>query len=128
MDVTYPDFVNNMNSATYLRQRAILTPTNAIIDDINSHILGIIPGTTHTYLRHDSIDDIYGDKEDDHESSFPVEYLNSINMPSIPKYELNLKVGAVVMLMKNLNQIMGLCNSTRMSLTKCLKIVLNAKS
>lgn len=42
-------------------------------------------------------------------------------MPCIPKHELNFKVGCVVMLMRNLNQIMGLCNGTRMVLTKCLK-------
>lgn len=110
-----------MTSENYLRQRAILTPTNAIVDDINSHMLDLIPGTTYTYLSQDSIDDIYGDDEDDYESSFPVEYLNSINMPCIPKHELKLKVGSVVMLMRNLNQIMGLCNGTRMILTKCLK-------
>lgn len=118
---TYPQFVENMKSPEYLRSRAILTPTNSIVDDINSHVLGLIPGQMHTFLSQDSIDDIYGDSEDDYESSFPVEYLNSINMPCIPKHELNLKVGAVVMLMRNLNQIMGLCNGTRMILTKCLK-------
>lgn len=121
IDVTYPDFTRNMNSHTYLSERAILTLTNAIVDDINCHLLELIPGTSHTYLSQDSIDDVYGDAEDNYESSFPIEYLNSINMPCIPKHELKLKVGAVVMLMRNLNQITGLCNGTRMVLTKCMK-------
>ncbi|WOG89724.1 hypothetical protein DCAR_0208962 [Daucus carota subsp. sativus] len=34
---------------------------------------------------------------------------------------LKLKVGVVVMLMRNLNQTLGLCNGTRMMVTKCLK-------
>lgn len=121
IDVTYPDFTKNMSSQTYLKERAILTPTNAIVDDINSHLLELIRGTSHTYLSQDSIDDVYGDSGDDYESSFPIEYLNSINMPCLPKHELKLKVGAVVMLMRNLNQITGLCNGTRMILTKCMK-------
>lgn len=117
----YPNLLDNMASEDYLRQRAILTPTNAIVDDINSHMLDLIPGNVMTYLSQDSIDDIYGDSEDDYESSFPVEYLNSINMPCLPKHELKLKVESVVMLMRNLNQIMGLCNGTRMIINRCLK-------
>ncbi|XP_074327997.1 uncharacterized protein LOC141665909 [Apium graveolens] len=50
-----------------------------------------------------------------------VEYLNSINMPCIPKHELKLKIGVVVMLMRNINQIMGSCNGTRMIVKSCRK-------
>lgn len=117
VNVTYPHFINSFSSESYLRERAILTPTNANIDQVNSQILDLIPGTTYTYLSQDSIDDCNGDMDSDYKSSFPVEYLNSINLPSIPKHDLKLKVGAVVMLMRNLNQIMGLCNGTRVVLT-----------
>lgn len=119
IDVTYPDFLKNMSLHTYLRERAILTPTNVTVDDINKHLLELLPGETHTYLSQDS--NVYGDGVDDYESSLPVEYLNSINMLCLPKHELELKVGYVVMLMRNLNQITGLCNGTRMLLTKCNK-------
>lgn len=119
VDVTYPDFVKNMTSETYLRQRAILTPTNVIVDDINSNVLDLIPGTTYTYYSQDSMDD-HVSEDDDYGTAFPIEYLNSLNIPCVPKHELKLKVGAVVMLMRNLNQLMGLCNGTRMILTKCL--------
>ncbi|XP_074377599.1 uncharacterized protein LOC141719115 [Apium graveolens] len=91
-----------------------------MVDDINNSILGKIPGTLHTYLSQDSIDDA-GDEDNDFISAFPVEYLNSLDMPCIPKHELNIKVGVVVMLMRNLNQIMGLCNDTRMIVTSCKK-------
>ncbi|XP_074351859.1 uncharacterized protein LOC141691008 [Apium graveolens] len=112
-EVTYPDFIQNISSHEYLRSRAILTPTNIVVDEINTTILEKIPGMVYTYLSQDSIDDA-GDDDNDFRSAFPVEYLNSINMPYIPKHELKLKVGVVVMLMRNLNQIMGLCNGTRM--------------
>ncbi|XP_074356662.1 uncharacterized protein LOC141696417 [Apium graveolens] len=121
VDVTYPDFTKNYTTESYLRERAILTPTNAIVDEVNFHVLNLIPGITHSYLSQDSIDTETGNDDNDYESSFPIEYLNSINMPSIPKHYLKLKVEAIVILMRNLNQIMGLCNGTRMVLTKCLK-------
>ncbi|XP_074356619.1 uncharacterized protein LOC141696368 [Apium graveolens] len=109
-----------MSSHSYLRSRAILTPTNVVVDDINNSILEKILGILHTYLSQDSIDDA-GDKDNEFRSAFPVEYLNSLNMPCIPKHELNIKVGVVVMLMRNLNQIMGLCNDTRMIVISCKK-------
>ncbi|XP_074359006.1 uncharacterized protein LOC141698233 [Apium graveolens] len=100
--------------------RVILTPTNFVVDEINTTILEKIPGMVYTYLSQDSIDDA-GDDDNDFRSTFPVEYLNSINMPCIPKHELILKVGVVVMLMRNLNQIMGLCNGTKMIVKSCRK-------
>ncbi|XP_074337283.1 uncharacterized protein LOC141674478 [Apium graveolens] len=121
VDITYPDFTKNYPTESYLKERAILTPINAIVDEVNSHVLNLIPGITHSYLSQDSIDTETGNDDIDYESSFPIEYLNSINMPSIRKHDLKLKVGDVVMLMRNLNQIMGLYNGTRMVLTKCLK-------
>ncbi|XP_074323577.1 uncharacterized protein LOC141660491 [Apium graveolens] len=122
IDIIYPDFQNNLLSQEYLRSRSILTPTNVVVDDINAQILERVLGNMHTYLSQDSIED-RGVDENDFNSSFPVEYLNSINMPCMPKHELKVKVGAVVMLMRNLNQIISLCNGTRMIVTGCKKIV-----
>ncbi|XP_074378070.1 uncharacterized protein LOC141719593 [Apium graveolens] len=122
IDIIYPDFQNNMHSQEYLRSRSILTPKNVVVDDINAQILERVPGNVHTYLIQDSTED-RGVDDNDFDSLFPVEYLNSINMPCMPKHELKLKVGAVVMLMRNLNHIMGLCNGTRMIFTGCKKIV-----
>ncbi|XP_074338490.1 uncharacterized protein LOC141676661 [Apium graveolens] len=119
-EVTCPDFIQNITSHEYLRSRAILTPTNIVVDEINTTILEKVLGMVYTYLSQDSIDDA-GDDDNDFRSAFPVEYLNSINMPCIPKHELKLKVGVVVMLMRNLNQIMGLCNGTRMIVKSCRK-------
>ncbi|XP_074327785.1 uncharacterized protein LOC141665699 [Apium graveolens] len=120
IDIIYPKFQNNLHSKEYLRSRSILTPTNVVVDDINAQILERVSGNMHTYLIQDSIED-RGVDDNDFDSSFPVEYLNSINMPCMPKHELKVKVGAVVMLMRNLNQIMGLCNGTRMIVTGCKK-------
>lgn len=120
VDVVYPDFLNNMSDATYLRQRSILAPTNAVVGDINDYILVLIPRDSHTYYSQDSLAEDFC-TGNDFQSAFPVEYINLINMPCLPRHDLKLKVGSVVMLMRNLNQIMGLCNGTRMIVKKCLK-------
>ncbi|XP_074368364.1 uncharacterized protein LOC141708569 [Apium graveolens] len=119
-DIAYLDFIQNMSSHSYLRSRAILTPINAVVDDVNKVILDKIPGMTHTYLSQDSLEDA-NVEENEFDESFPVEYLNSLNMPCLPKHELKIKVGSIVMLMRNLNQILGLCNGTRMVVTGCKK-------
>lgn len=41
-------------------------------------------------------------------------------MLCLPKQDLKLKVGCVIMLMRNLNQLMVLCNGTKMIVKKCL--------
>ncbi|XP_074358786.1 uncharacterized protein LOC141698074 [Apium graveolens] len=81
---------NNMHSQEYLRSRSILTPTNIVVDDVNAQILERVLGNVHTYLSQNSIKDI-GVDDNDFDSSFPVEYLNSINMPCMPKHELKVK-------------------------------------
>lgn len=117
VDVIYPDIAQNIENTDFLRERSILTSTNAIVSDINSYIIDHILGLTHTYYSQESLSENV-DEEHDFGSAFPVEYLNSINMPCLPKHDLKIKVGCVVMLMRNLNQIMGLCNGTRMVVKK----------
>ena len=116
----YPDFIQNSSNAKYLSERAILTPTNQTVGQLNSLIVDMIPGEAVTYYSVDSAEE-FGGTDDDLNSAFPVEYLNSLSVPGLPAQDLKLKVGAVVMLMRNLNQTLGLCNGTRMIVTKCLK-------
>ena len=46
--------------------------------------------------------------------SIPTELLNSHETPGLPAHKLKLKKGMVVMLLRNLNPIEGLCNGTRL--------------
>ncbi|WOG95398.1 hypothetical protein DCAR_0414715 [Daucus carota subsp. sativus] len=126
IDVIYPDFTANMSSRKYLSSRAILTPTNAVVDDINKAILDKTPGEIFTYYSQDSMED-KDIEQNEFDESFPVEYLNSLNMPCIPKRELKLKIGTPIMLMRNLNQINGLCNGTRMIATGCKKNIIECE-
>ncbi|KAK0582407.1 hypothetical protein LWI29_025282 [Acer saccharum] len=52
---TYPDIRTKYMEHEFLRQRAILTPKNDIVDEVNSYVLSEIPGEKITYLSSDSI-------------------------------------------------------------------------
>ncbi|XP_017239700.1 uncharacterized protein LOC108212487 [Daucus carota subsp. sativus] len=117
---TFPDFAERGSDPKYLSERAILTPTNQTVTHLNALIVEKLPGISVSYFSVDSAED-FGGTEAEMNSAFPIEYLNSINVPGMPPHDLKLKVGVVVMLMRNLNQTLGLCNGTRMIITKCLK-------
>nr|XP_017255632.1 PREDICTED: uncharacterized protein LOC108225307 [Daucus carota subsp. sativus] len=117
---TYPSFTTNFQNPAYLSERAILTPTNVTVAHLNSNIVETIPGDQASYYSVDRAED-FGGSDSDLSFAFPPEYINSYNIPGLPHHELKLKVGVAVMLMRNLNQTLGLCNGTRMMITKCLK-------
>ncbi|CAN1267702.1 hypothetical protein LINPERPRIM_LOCUS12884 [Linum perenne] len=48
------------------------------------------------------------------EDEFPLEFLNSLQIGNFPEHQLKLKVGVPVILLRNLDQTIGLCNGTRM--------------
>lgn len=120
IESTFPNFLENYKNPDYLSERAILTPTNQTVGTVNSVIVDKIPGEIASYFSIDTAEDFPG-TESQQLASFPPEYLNSISIPGLPLHELKLKVGVVVMLMRNLNQTLGLCNGTRMMVTKCLQ-------
>jgi hypothetical protein len=49
---------------------------------------------------------------------YPTEFLNTLKFLGIPNHELKLKVGLSVMLLRNINQIVGLSNGTRVMITQ----------
>jgi ATP-dependent DNA helicase PIF1 len=46
--------------------------------------------------------------------NYSLEFLNSLTPGGMPPHELNLKIGAVVILLRNLDPTRALCNGTRM--------------
>ena len=70
----------------------------------------LLPGKSKTYLSADSI------LEQDHQEAIPSEYLNSLSVSGLPDHQLELKIGAPVMLLRNLQggQSNSLRNGTRM--------------
>lgn len=56
---------------------------------------------------------------------YPIELLNSINANNFP-HRLILKLGIPIMLLRNLNQSVGLCNGTRLIITKLDRVMIEA--
>ncbi|KAJ0245574.1 hypothetical protein HA466_0180240 [Hirschfeldia incana] len=113
----YPDFLHNYRNKDYLKERAVLTPTNSTVHEVNSYLLSQIPSQAREYLSSDSVD-MEATPNDDWSSHYPPEYLNSLEFPGLPNHRLCLKVGAPVMMLRNLNQDHGLCNGTRMIVSR----------
>jgi ATP-dependent DNA helicase PIF1 len=116
VDVVYPDLTTRYMNIGYLRERAILTPTNDIADVINNYIVSFVPEGEKQYLSCDSV--LKGQhSHDSYNLLYPVEFLNLLNGNDFPQHRLALKRGVPVMLLPNLNQTEGLCNGTRLTIT-----------
>ncbi|XP_031108664.1 uncharacterized protein LOC116013152 [Ipomoea triloba] len=55
------------------------------------------------------------------------EFLNGLKASGIPNHALTLKVGSPVMLLRNIDHSMGLCNGTRLIITRLSDHVVEAK-
>jgi ATP-dependent DNA helicase PIF1 len=123
---TYPDLLRNMDNQSYFKDRAILAPTNAIVEQINDYILDLMPGDEKTCLSCDSpcsANSAGGGPSDVHTPKF----LNTITSSGLPNHVLKLKVGVPVMLLRNIDQNLGLCNGTRLLVTSMGTYVLEAR-
>jgi len=87
-----------------------LSPKNANVTELNLKILELIPGDDILYM---SIDNMISDDPND-AIDFPVEFLHAQSPSGMPPHLLKLKVGAFIMLLRNLNPKKGLLNGTRL--------------
>ena len=91
---------------------AILCPRNSHTHVFNAKVLELVPGVSRVYHSFDTIHDIH---EKLHLSIVPpLEYLNTITPSGFPPHELELKIGAPVVLLRNLNIKEGLTNGARL--------------
>uniref|UniRef100_A0A0R0GLI9 ATP-dependent DNA helicase n=1 Tax=Glycine max TaxID=3847 RepID=A0A0R0GLI9_SOYBN len=123
---TYPFFLDNMNDVAFFQDRVILTPRNDIVDLINQYMLSLLPGDEKSYL---SLDTPYfvNENNDTPNIVHTAEFFNTITTSRLSNHVLKLKVGVPIMLLRNLDQSVGLCNGTRMIVTKLGKYVIEAK-
>ncbi|XP_073112939.1 uncharacterized protein [Elaeis guineensis] len=74
-------------------------PIKAIVESTEERIYLSLDSVCRADANIDSMDDLY-----------TTEYLNSIRMSGLPNHMLKLKVGAPVMLLRNIDKSLGLCN------------------
>jgi len=100
----------------FFASRAILAVRNTDLSSFNAKLLERLPGELQTFYSAESTDadDINGYE------AFPREYLQEINLPDFPPSMLELKVGAPVMLLRDLDPSKGFCNGTRLVIKKLI--------
>ena len=81
--------------------------------EFNESLLMKLPGEIHIYDSVDSVD-INQDKTD----QIPQEFLRSQTPSGLPPSRFNLKVGAPIILLRNLYPASGECNGTQMIITR----------
>lgn len=98
----YPDLPTNCHSAKWLSRRAILTPLNETVNEINSKLGERFPGDAwHCY----SADEV---KKSDDAYAAPTELLNSFNdIEGLPQHKLTLKKNMPIMLLRNLSPVVS---------------------
>ncbi|XP_004308375.1 PREDICTED: uncharacterized protein LOC101294118 [Fragaria vesca subsp. vesca] len=107
IDDVFPNLSNHVNDARYMVDRALITPLNDDVDMLNEKIIRMFPGEEITIYSFDSV-------EDDTRNLYQPEFLNSINAGGLPPHKLTLKTGAPIMLLRNIDPKLGLCNGTRL--------------
>lgn len=99
----------------YFLNRMILAPRNVDVTSFNTKIIDRFHGDERVYFSADTIIVEKG-ADSDSRDDIPPEFLRSVNAPGIPPGELALKIGAPIILLRNLNPGLGLCNGTRMTI------------
>lgn len=104
-------------------QSVILTAKNDDSLQINETVLQKLENPAKTYLSTDKV------KSDNQAEviRYPLEFLNNCTPSGMPPHCLNLKVGAIVMLLRNLDIKKGLCNGTRLRIVRLHDHVLDAE-
>ncbi|GBP40855.1 ATP-dependent DNA helicase pif1 [Eumeta japonica] len=119
IEYVFPNILQNYRNHDWLRERAILAPKNIHINAINFQFQAKLPGVVTTYKSIDSF------MNQDKAMNYPIEFLNSLEPAGIPPHCLNLKVGFLIILLRNINPP-KLCNGTRLAVKKLLPNLIEA--
>jgi len=126
VESTYPNILESMSDIGYFQNRAILTTKNSIVEKINDYMLDMVPDEEKVYLSYDS--PIHRNLNDDHiDNVHTPEFLNTITASGLPNHKLRLKVGVPVMLLRNIDTRYGLCNGTRLVITRMGRYVIEGR-
>ena len=110
----YGDFEANYDNETYLSERAIMSSTNDVIQACNFEMVKRIPtGDKPVFFLSR---DICQDPDD--QARFDSDCLNQIETSGLPPHRLFLKVGAIIILIKNLSVRMKHVNGGRYIITR----------
>nr|XP_032525562.1 fatty acyl-CoA reductase wat-like [Danaus plexippus plexippus] len=115
----FPDIAQKFNNHNWLGERAILAAKNKDVEDLNATIQNFLPGQLVSFKSVDTV------MNQDDVINYPTEFLNSLELPGLPPHNLQLKVGSVVIMLRNINQP-RLCNGTRLAVKRLMNNVIEA--
>lgn len=106
----FPDSGTQFNDLdhSWLQRRAILVPHNTTMDLTNTQLPELLPRRPISFKSIDTT--IITDDA----TMYPIEFLNSLTSPGLPNHDLQLKVSALVILLRNVDPP-TLCNGTQMT-------------
>lgn len=115
----FADIAQKFNNHNWLGERAILAAKNKDVEDLNATIQNLLPGQLVSFKSVDTV------MNQDNVVNYPTEFLNSLELPGLPPHNLQLKVGSVVIMLRNINQP-RLCNGTRLAVKRLMNNVIEA--
>ncbi|GBL78807.1 hypothetical protein AVEN_65339-1 [Araneus ventricosus] len=98
---------------SWLCQRAIVAPRNKDVSVMNKQLLQELPGSVQVYKSIDTTCDT------NEAVNYPEEFLNTLEPFGVPSHTLELKIGAPIMLLRNLYPP-SLCTGTRLCIKKLM--------
>ncbi|XP_050059863.1 ATP-dependent DNA helicase PIF1-like [Aphis gossypii] len=122
IDFVFPQQMSLANIDEFAR-KIILCPRNDDCRKVNRTVLQRIDGAQRSYT---AIDTVVVDDPDE-VANYPTEFLNTLEPDGLPPYNLTLKVGSIVMLLRNLDSKRRLCNGTRLVVTELRRYNFKAK-
>ena len=119
IDKVFPNLEQHYQQQDWLTERAILAPKNDVVNKINQIMLMKQTGQEKLYKSVDTVVD------PNQATNYPTEFLNSLELAGMPPHQLKLKVGAPIMLLRNLDPP-KLCNGTRLTIKNMMPHLLEA--
>ena len=120
----YPD-IDSLQDDSYYSKRCILCPRNQNVQEINATMLHTFPGPVHELWAVDKA--INPDNPHNVISTYTPEFLHSLNPSGFPPALLKLKLGAPIIVLRNLQPKQGVCNGARGIVTRLSRRVLEVR-
>jgi ATP-dependent DNA helicase PIF1 len=125
----YLQFLRALNKQLdFFRDRILLAVHNAVINSLNKRVLELFlrAHPDLTLRRYFAINTLYSD-EQSHGMAILDEMMHCQTPDGLPPFELRLRPGIPVMLLRNLNHSRGLANGSRMVLTRVHSCLLKGR-
>ena len=117
----YEDLQANIDNPEWLCERVILCLTNSEVDKVNEYMTKMFPGEEHVCSSVDTA-------ESEGDYVYPTEFLHTPCPSGMPPHRITLKVGMVIMLLRNFDQQNGHWNGSRYLINQILPHPLVATS